>query len=77
MRGGANPCRLAMASWNYGAVANKAFIAANLAIKSLIEQIKFLPSFRQARPTGTDAASSRVFPASSKIFNGSGESSRV
>ncbi|MDR7008484.1 glycine betaine/L-proline ABC transporter substrate-binding protein ProX [Paraburkholderia strydomiana] len=39
--GGANPCRMAMASWNWGAVANREFIAANPAIKVLIEQIKF------------------------------------
>lgn len=39
--GGANPCRMAMASWNWGSVANKAFIAANPAVKALIEQIRF------------------------------------
>jgi len=39
--GGANPCRMAMASWNYGAVANKQFIAANPVVKKLVEQIRF------------------------------------
>ena len=39
--GGADPCRMAMASWNWGAVANREFIAANPAIKSLVEQVKF------------------------------------
>ncbi|TCT04784.1 glycine betaine/L-proline ABC transporter substrate-binding protein ProX [Aquabacter spiritensis] len=39
--GGADPCRMAMASWNWASVANKRFIAANPAIKALIEQIKF------------------------------------
>jgi glycine betaine/proline transport system substrate-binding protein len=38
---GADPCRMAMSSWNFNSVANKEFIAANPAIKSLIEQIKF------------------------------------
>ncbi|MDB5836049.1 MAG: glycine betaine transporter substrate-binding protein, partial [Caballeronia sp.] len=36
-----NPCRMAMASWNYGAVANKQFIAANPVVKKLVEQIRF------------------------------------
>ncbi|HEY0295324.1 MAG TPA: glycine betaine/L-proline ABC transporter substrate-binding protein ProX [Bordetella sp.] len=39
--GGANPCRMAMASWNWGVVANNAFIAANPAVKALLEEIKF------------------------------------
>lgn len=39
--GGANPCRMAMASWNWGAVANKNFVAANPAVKSLVEQMRF------------------------------------
>ncbi|EIF34881.1 ABC-type proline/glycine betaine transport system, periplasmic component [Burkholderia sp. Ch1-1] len=39
--GNADPCRMAMASWNWGAVANRAFIAANPAVRSLIEQMKF------------------------------------
>ncbi|MGF6538374.1 glycine betaine/L-proline ABC transporter substrate-binding protein ProX [Paraburkholderia youngii] len=39
--GGANPCRMAMGSWNYDTVANKAFLAANPAVKALIEQIRF------------------------------------
>ncbi|WP_250520659.1 MULTISPECIES: glycine betaine/L-proline ABC transporter substrate-binding protein ProX [unclassified Caballeronia] len=39
--GGANPCRMAMASWNWGSVANKEFIAANPAARALIEQVRF------------------------------------
>jgi glycine betaine/proline transport system substrate-binding protein len=39
--GGADPCRMAMASWNWGAVANKKFVAANPAVKVLVENIKF------------------------------------
>ena len=39
--GGANPCRMAMASWNYGSVTNRSFIAANPSVKALVEQIKF------------------------------------
>jgi glycine betaine/proline transport system substrate-binding protein len=39
--GGANPCRMAMASWNYGSVTNRSFIAANPAVKALVEQIRF------------------------------------
>lgn len=39
--GGADPCRMAMASWNWGAVANRDFIKANPSIRALIEQIKF------------------------------------
>ncbi|MBK5148552.1 glycine betaine/L-proline ABC transporter substrate-binding protein ProX [Burkholderia sp. R-69608] len=39
--GGADPCRMAMASWNWGVVANRKFISANPAIKSLVEQVKF------------------------------------
>lgn len=39
--GDANPCRMAMASWNWGAVANRQFIAANPAVRSLVEQVKF------------------------------------
>ena len=39
--GDANPCRMAMASWNWGAVANREFIASNPAVKSLVEQVKF------------------------------------
>lgn len=39
--GGADPCRMAMAAWNWGAVANKAFIAANPAVKTLIENVHF------------------------------------
>ncbi|GAB7536856.1 glycine betaine/L-proline ABC transporter substrate-binding protein ProX [Burkholderia sp. 22PA0099] len=39
--GNADPCRMAMASWNWTSVANRAFIAANPAVRVLIEQIKF------------------------------------
>lgn len=39
--GGADPCRMAMAAWNWGAVANNAFIAANPAVKSLVTSTKF------------------------------------
>jgi glycine betaine/proline transport system substrate-binding protein len=39
--GGADPCRMAMASWNWGAVGNREFVAANPAVRSLIEQVKF------------------------------------
>lgn len=39
--GGADPCRMAMASWNWGAVANKKFVAANPAVKAFIESMKF------------------------------------
>ncbi|SAK97940.1 glycine betaine transporter periplasmic subunit [Caballeronia pedi] len=39
--GGANPCHMAMASWNWGSVANKEFIAANPGARALIEQIRF------------------------------------
>ncbi|WP_240766839.1 glycine betaine/L-proline ABC transporter substrate-binding protein ProX [Paraburkholderia flava] len=39
--GGANPCRMAMSSWNWGAVANRQFIGANPAVRSLVEQVKF------------------------------------
>lgn len=44
--GGADPCRMAMASWNWASVANKQFVAANPAVKALIEQMKFpLPTW--------------------------------
>lgn len=39
--GGADPCRMAMPSWNWRAVANRDFIAKNPPVKALIEQIKF------------------------------------
>lgn len=39
--GGADPCRMAMAAWNWGSVANKAFIAANPAVKTLVENARF------------------------------------
>jgi len=42
--GGADPCHMAMASWNAGSVANRAFISANPGIKALIQQIKFSPA---------------------------------
>jgi glycine betaine/proline transport system substrate-binding protein len=32
---------MAMASWNWGAVGNREFVAANPAVRSLIEQVKF------------------------------------
>lgn len=39
--GDANPCRMAMGSWNYHTVANKKFLADNPAIKSLMVQVNF------------------------------------
>lgn len=39
--GGADPCRMAMVSWNWGAVANKKFIAAKPIVKALIENVNF------------------------------------
>jgi glycine betaine/proline transport system substrate-binding protein len=39
--GGADPCRMAMASWNWASVANKEFVAANPAVKAFVEQMKF------------------------------------
>lgn len=39
--GGVDPCRMAMAAWNWGAVANKSFAAANPAIKTLVESARF------------------------------------
>ncbi|CAO3408621.1 Glycine betaine/L-proline transport substrate-binding protein ProX (TC 3.A.1.12.1) [Azospirillum largimobile] len=39
--GGADPCRMAMASWNWNTVANREFIAANPAVKALVENIGF------------------------------------
>ncbi|TIS42912.1 MAG: proline/glycine betaine ABC transporter substrate-binding protein ProX, partial [Mesorhizobium sp.] len=39
--GGADPCRMAMAAWNWNAVANRKFIAANPAVKKLVEQMSF------------------------------------
>ncbi len=39
--GGADPCRMAMSSWNWASVANSQFVAANPAVKALIAQIKF------------------------------------
>ncbi|GJD49352.1 Glycine betaine-binding periplasmic protein OusX [Methylobacterium crusticola] len=39
--GGADPCRMAMASWNWMAVANREFLAANPAIRVLIEGMTF------------------------------------
>ncbi|WNJ93590.1 glycine betaine/L-proline ABC transporter substrate-binding protein ProX [Bosea sp. 685] len=39
--GGADPCRMAMSSWNWSAVANKGFVAANPAVKTFVEQMKF------------------------------------
>lgn len=39
--GGADPCRMAMASWNWAAVGNRQFIAANPAVRAFVEQMKF------------------------------------
>ncbi|WP_341960868.1 glycine betaine/L-proline ABC transporter substrate-binding protein ProX [Pseudomonas sp. RC10] len=39
--GNADPCRMAMAVWNWNAVANNTFINANPAVKALAEQISF------------------------------------
>ena len=39
--GGADPCRMAMSAWNWGAVASKVFIAANPAVKVLVENARF------------------------------------
>lgn len=39
--GGADPCRMAMAAWNWNSVANRDFIAGNPAIRKLVEQISF------------------------------------
>lgn len=39
--GGADPCRMAMAAWNWYAIGNKQFVAANPAIKALVEQMTF------------------------------------
>lgn len=39
--GGANPCRMAMAVWNWQGIANSAFIAANPAAKAFIERASF------------------------------------
>lgn len=39
--GAADPCRMAMASWNWRSVANREFIAANPVVKVLLEEMKF------------------------------------
>lgn len=39
--GAADPCRMAMASWNWSTVANRDFVAANPSVKALIESIGF------------------------------------
>ena len=39
--GDANPCRMAMGSWNYHTVANKQFLADNPAIRQLMQQVHF------------------------------------
>jgi glycine betaine/proline transport system substrate-binding protein len=39
--GGADPCRMAMASWNWASVGNRQFIAANPAVRAFVEQMKF------------------------------------
>ena len=38
---GANPCRMAMAAWNWNSVANKDFIKDNPAVKAFVEQASF------------------------------------
>jgi glycine betaine/proline transport system substrate-binding protein len=42
--GGADPCRMAMASWNWVSVANKEFLSANPAVRALVEQVNFSPA---------------------------------
>ena len=37
----ANPCRMAMGSWNYNTIANKEFLAQNPAVKQLMQQVRF------------------------------------
>lgn len=39
--GGADPCRMAMAAWNWNSIANKDFIAANPAVEALVSAISF------------------------------------
>ncbi|WP_287329110.1 glycine betaine/L-proline ABC transporter substrate-binding protein ProX [Mesorhizobium sp.] len=39
--GNADPCRMAMAAWNWNSVANREFIAGNPAVKKLVEQMSF------------------------------------
>ena len=39
--GGANPCRMAMTTWNYDTVANSQFIAAHPDVRSLFSQMTF------------------------------------
>jgi len=39
--GGADPCRMAMAAWNWVFVGNKDFLAANPAVQTLAEQVEF------------------------------------
>lgn len=39
--GGADPCRMAMAVWNWKSVANTQFLAANPAVKAFVEQVSF------------------------------------
>lgn len=39
--GDANPCRMAMAAWNWTAVGNKDFLKENPAVKTLVENISF------------------------------------
>lgn len=39
--GNADPCRMAMAAWNWQAVGNKQFLSDNPAVKALVEQVSF------------------------------------
>lgn len=39
--GNADPCRMAMAAWNWQSVGNKKFIDANPAVKAFVEQVSF------------------------------------
>ncbi|SAL83566.1 glycine betaine transporter periplasmic subunit [Caballeronia arvi] len=62
--GNADPCRMAMASWNGGTVANKGFIRDNPSIRALIQQVKF----SQAAWSGWELAISKA-PGSSGLFS--------
>lgn len=39
--GGANPCRMAMAAWNWAAVGNKDFVKENPALKAFVQEVSF------------------------------------
>lgn len=46
--GGANPCRMAMAAWNWTAVGNKDFINDNPSVKTFVENASFpLPTWSE------------------------------